>query len=231
MTRLASPSHTVEPGRYGPAVADTPRGSVRRRLFDAWSVVYDAPAVQAAIYKPVHDTVFDELWRAEPAVVLDVGCGTGLLTTRLVGALDARLVVGCDLSAAMLGQAAGRSRAARWVQADAMHVPVRDGSVDAALSTESFHWIPNQGQAARELHRVLRPGGRLVIGMVTPRTRIAGRVAAVGASALGQQPHWPTVSELSALLEGAGFETPRVEPVRRIGTGLIPTNVVVARRA
>jgi ubiquinone/menaquinone biosynthesis C-methylase UbiE len=203
---------------------------VRRRLFDAWSSVYDAPAVQAAIYRPVHDAVFEELWRAEPDVVLDVGCGTGLLTARLVGALDTRLVVGCDLSGAMLDQARRRSRAARWVQADAMQLPLDDATVDAAVSTESFHWIPDQAAAVGDLHRVLRPGGLLAIGMVTPRTRAAGRLAAAGAAALGQQPKWPTVAELTSLLEDAGFDRPHVRAVRRVGAVVVPTNVVLARR-
>lgn len=213
------------------AVPPTPGGSVRQRLFDAWSNVYDAPAVQAAIYEPVHDEVFGVLRDDEPAVVLDVGCGTGLLTTRVVGALDTRLVVGCDLSGSMLDQARGRSRAARWVQADAMQLPFGERTVDAAVSTESFHWIPDQRAAVADLHRVLRPGGVLVIGMVTPRTRVAGRLAAVGAAALGQQPHWPTVAELADLLASAGFEAPRVRPVRRVGAVIVPTNVVVARRS
>ena len=195
-----------------------------------WSSFYDAPAVQAAVYRPVHDAVFDELWQARPEVVLDVGCGTGLLTTRLVGALGARLVTGCDLSLEMLRQASGRSRSARWVQGDAMHLPLRDGSVDAALSTESFHWIPDQAGALADLHRVLRPGGRIVIGMVTFRTRLAGRVAAAGAEAIGQQPHWPTRSELADLLEGAGFVRPRFRRVDRIASAVVPTSVVVAER-
>jgi ubiquinone/menaquinone biosynthesis C-methylase UbiE len=211
-------------------VPTTPGTSVRGRLFDVWSAVYDAPAVQAAIYRPVHDVVFERLWDARPAVVLDVGCGTGLLTTRLAGSIGARLVAGCDLSAGMLQQAAGRSRTARWLQGDAMQLPLRGGSVDAVLSTESFHWIPDQGAAVAEVHRVLRPGGLLLIGMVTPRTRLAGRLAAAGAQAIGQQPHWPTPAELDALLGAAGFDRPEHLPVRRVGSALVPTRVVVARR-
>lgn len=204
--------------------------ATRRRLFDVWSSFYDAPAVQAAVYRPVHDAVYDELWQARPEVVLDVGCGTGLLTTRLAGALGARLVVGCDLSLAMLRQAAGRSRTARWVQGDALRVPLRDGSVDAVLSTESFHWVPDQAAALADLHRVLRPGGRIAIGMVTFRTRVAGRLAAAGAQAVGQQPHWPTRGELTGLLEGAGFVRPRFRRVDRIASAVVPTSVVVAER-
>lgn len=203
---------------------------MRRRLFDAWSAVYDAPAVQAAIYRPVHDVVFGRLWEARPEVVLDLGCGTGLLTTRLAGSLGARLVVGCDLSAGMLQQAAERSRTARWVQGDAMQLPLRDGSADAVVSTESFHWIPDQAAAVADAHRVLRPGGHLVIGMVTPRTRVAGRLAAAASQAIGQQPHWPTPSELDGLLTGAGFDRPEHLAVRRVGSALVPTRVVVARR-
>ena len=118
--------------------------SVRQRLFDVWSSFYDAPGVQAAIYRPLHEAVLGELRVLEPSSIVDVGCGTGLMTTRLRDLPFVRSVVGCDLSAGMLGEAARRSRRVGWVQGDAIRLPVADGSVDAVTSTESFHWIPDQ---------------------------------------------------------------------------------------
>ena len=54
-----------------------------RRLFDVWSTFYDLPLVQRLTYQPVQDAVVAALRPHEPRRVLDVGCGTGLLATRL----------------------------------------------------------------------------------------------------------------------------------------------------
>src|SRR3954467_11836624 len=113
-------------------------GGGRRAFFDVWSRVYDLAPVQAAIYHPVHDAVLGEL-RTHPARrIVDVGCGTGDLTARLHAELSTDLVTGCDFSAGMLEQAASRTRAVRWLQADATRLPFRDSAFEAVVSTEAF---------------------------------------------------------------------------------------------
>jgi ubiquinone/menaquinone biosynthesis C-methylase UbiE len=73
-------------------------------------------------------------------------------------------VVGCDFSHGMLRQAIEHRRGgASWVQADAMRLPFRGSRFDAIVSTESFHWFPDQATALAECFRVLAPGGRLLV--------------------------------------------------------------------
>jgi ubiquinone/menaquinone biosynthesis C-methylase UbiE len=152
-------------------------GGGRRAFFDVWSRVYDLPPIQAAIYHPVHDAVLGEL-RSHPAPrILDVGCGTGDLTARLHAELTTDLVAGCDFSAGMLEQAAARTRAVRWLQGDATRLPFNDASFDAVLSTEAFHWFPDPDAALREFHRVLGPGGRLMVALVNVRVPTTSRLA------------------------------------------------------
>ena len=114
----------------------------RRSLFDLWSRVYDLAPVQWAIYRPVQEAVLRELRRPPAHRILDVGCGTGILTERLARELDAELVCGCDFSIGMLDQAVAR-RSGPWVQSDAQQLPVAGGTVDVVVSTESFHWFPD----------------------------------------------------------------------------------------
>jgi len=204
----------------------------RRWFFDAWSRFYDLGPVQRAIYRPVHQGVLDVLVSRSPPSVLDVGCGTGILTTRLRTALPNSSVYGCDFSLGMLQQASARGRAAggpEWIQGDATRLPVRTGSVGAVVSTEAFHWFPEPGAALSEFRRVLIPGGALVLGLVNLRTRAAGRLFDAGFRAAGQPAHWPTRQELEARLDRAGFSITEQRRVWRPSGLMLPAVITVAR--
>lgn len=199
-----------------------------RAFFDLWSRVYDARPVQWAVYRPVHEAVLAEL-RAPPARgVLDVGCGTGILTSRLASVLSG-LVCGCDLSLGMLRQAS-RRRVGPWVQADALRLPVRDRSLEAVVSTESFHWFTDHDAVLRELHRVVVPGGRVLVALINVRTGAMSRAAHTWSSRAGQPAHWPTQKEMRSRLEAAGFDVRRQQRVLRIFGVMVPTILTVAVR-
>lgn len=196
-------------------------------LFDAWSLVYDNPLVQRAVYRPVHDAVLRELRRHPPRRILDIGCGTGILTARLQQEATAEVVYGCDLSAGMLAQATAR-RVAPLLRADAQRLPLADESVDAVVSTESFHWFPDPSAALAEFRRVLTPDGRVVLCLVNVRTAAAARLVETGSAALGQRAKWPTSAELRVRLERAGFRVERQQRVPRAGGIALPTVLTVA---
>jgi ubiquinone/menaquinone biosynthesis C-methylase UbiE len=160
--------------------------------------------------------------------VLDVGCGTGILTSRLGSELSG-LVCGFDLSFGMLQQAA-RRRVGPWVQADAVRLPVRDESVDAIVSTEAFHWFTDHDAALREFHRVLVPGGRMIVAFVNPRTRAAGRAVRALSSRAGQPAYWPTQGEMRDRVEAAGLRVRRQSRVVRVFGMSLPTVMTVAER-
>jgi len=82
-----------------------------------------------------------------------------------------------DLSAGMLGHARMRCRVHRRVsvvQGDSERLPFADDSFDAVTCCHSFHHYPKQESVVAEMHRVLRPGGRLVI-VDGDRDRLWGR--------------------------------------------------------
>ncbi len=204
-----------------------------RGFFDAWSRIYDFPLVQLATYRPVHDAVLRALATERCRRVLDVGCGTGRLVERLVDAGGPDRVVGCDFSAGMLREAAARlqgSAGATLVQGDATRLPFRDGVFDAAVSTEAFHWFPDQAAALRELRRVLRPGGRLLLALVSPPFEIVADAFEVGMRLVGQPLWWTTPSRLRAQVEAAGLRVERQRRVFRIPGFLLPPTLTEARR-
>jgi ubiquinone/menaquinone biosynthesis C-methylase UbiE len=197
-------------------------------LFDVWSHVYDAPPVQWALYRPVHEAVLAELRRQPVRRVLDVGCGTGILTTR-IGARVSGLVCGLDLSFGMLEQAS-RRRVGPWVQTDAVRLPLGSESADAVISTEAFHWFTDHPAVLREFRRVLVPGGRVIVAVVNPRSVTAARLAQKWFARAGQPAHWPTRPEMRASVEAAGLRVGRQSPVLRVFGLSFPTVVTVAYR-
>jgi ubiquinone/menaquinone biosynthesis C-methylase UbiE len=205
-----------------------------RGFFDAWSRVYDFPLVQLATYRPVHDAVLRAL-RAEPcARVLDIGCGTGRLAERLV-AERVPSVVGCDFSAGMLAQAAERLASAgsrvALARGDATRLPFADATFDAAVSTEAFHWFPDQAAALRELRRVLRPGGRVLLALVSPPFEVIADAFEIGMRLVGQPLWWTTPSRLAAQVTAAGFRVEQQRRIFRIPGFLLPPTLTVARRS
>jgi len=202
-------------------------GGPQRGFFDVWSRVYDLAPVQAAIYHPVHDAVVRELRAHRSPRILDVGCGTGDLTARLQRDLQHEFIAGCDFSAGMLEQARARTRAVRWLQGDALHLPFRDGLFNALVSTEAFHWFPDPIAALHEFHRVLAPGGRALVALVNVRVPATSKVAHAGSKALGQPARWPSRAEMADRVRSVGFTVERQQRIVRLGGILIPTVLTV----
>ena len=102
--------------------------------------------------------------------VLDVGCGTGVLTRSAAGVVGpTRLVVGIDPSVRMIATA--RKKAAReGIEAEFRlgvieQIPFEDGHFNIVLSSLMLHHLPPdlKREGLREAHRVLKPGGRLLV--------------------------------------------------------------------
>lgn len=109
--------------------------------------------------------------------VLDVACGTGLVTFPAAACVGpGGAVLATDLSDAMVEtiRATARERRLGQVQAeqmDAEALQVPDGAFDAVLCALGLMYVPDPLQALREFHRVLRPGGRAVAAVWGRRDR------------------------------------------------------------
>ena len=108
------------------------------------------------------------------AVLVDLGCGAGLLAPHIAG--KGYRHVGVDLNASALDQAANHD--VRVISGDVLAVPLGDEIADVVSAGEILEHVTDHPQAIREACRLLRPGGVLVIDTIAS-TWLA-RVIAVG---------------------------------------------------
>ncbi|QLY28044.1 class I SAM-dependent methyltransferase [Nocardia huaxiensis] len=180
-------------------------------FFSVASLGYDLPILQWYLYRPPQDDVVRALEAAGARTVADIGCGTGILTSRLARDLDT--VWGIDMSPGMLAKARRRNPAVRWRNEPAEQLSLPDASVDAVTTTTAFHFF-DQARALREFHRVLRPGGVAVV--CTPATDARWARPIQRSSARRLMPaHAPTSAEIRKVFQDAGFEIVEQRAVTR----------------
>lgn len=103
-----------------------------------------------------------ELLQPQPqGTYLDIGCGTGNYTVKLAN--EGINMVGVEPSTLMLEQAKAKSEAVQWQLGSAENIPFKDNYFDGAMGTLTIHHWTDLPKAFAELHRVLKPGSRLVI--------------------------------------------------------------------
>lgn len=97
--------------------------------------------------------------------LLDVPSGTGKLVGRLLSKWPSLRITGVDLSPRMLKQARAKSFAdqVKWVQADVSRLPFSNETFDYALCANSFHYFTSPQKSLKEISRVLRPDGTLIL--------------------------------------------------------------------
>jgi SAM-dependent methyltransferase len=102
--------------------------------------------------------------------VLDVGCGTGVVT-RLAAEKTGSRVAGLDLNPGMLAVARSVTRAEMsidWHEASAETIPLPDEGFDVVLCQMSLQFVSDKPSAVQEMYRVLAPEGRLVLNTPGP---------------------------------------------------------------
>lgn len=157
-------------GRKGSKPAPEQLKARSKAAFDEQAPIYDE-GMQGDHARALYPCILEEARRAMEGIpvpsVLDVGCGTGMLSERLLGAFPSCRLTGVDLSPAMVERArvrlAGRAEVR---EADAERLPFHDGAFDLVVCNDSFHHYPDPDHAAFQMWRVLRKGGALVLGDV-----------------------------------------------------------------
>lgn len=182
--KLADPDHVAEQYR------DSVRFDTRVRIYE----LYDTSPESWTSW------LFARLGLRPGERVLELGCGTGNLWRENAERVPERTrLVLSDLSPGMLAQArerlVGLSPKLEFHLADAQSLPFEDASFDVLLASHMLHHVPDRASALRELRRVLRHGGRAIVGTN----------------------HWTHLLELRELLTRFGLEGALLPPSRDPG--------------
>lgn len=227
-----------------PAVSAPAKESARiSGMFDAIAGRYDLlnHLLSAGLDKRWRRRAVDALQLTGRETVLDLCTGTAdLALAAISGPRRAKRVVGVDFSPAMLqigqtkiGGAGAAASAITLIRGDATGIPLREGTVDATTIGFGIRNVEQPGVACREIARVLRPGGTLVIlEFSLPRSStlrnfymwyfrkvlpLIGRLISKHPSAYNYLPEsveaFPSPEEFSQQLRDAGFGTVRAIPL------------------
>jgi malonyl-CoA O-methyltransferase len=191
------------PARLNPA-------HVRRRL-EAAAGEFDGTEF---IHGKTAEGLFERLepMRIEPALILDIGCGSGARMRPLGKKFPHSRVIGLDVSAAMLAKAAARGR---WwskpsvVLADAAALPFADNSIDLVFANLLLPYIDDIGALLKEISRVLRKDGLFLFASLGPdsfrQLRSAWQVADTAGTAAEHVRSFPDMHLVGDAMFGAGL--------------------------
>ncbi len=137
-----------------------------KQLFDSWPEQYNRwfeTPIGALVKEYEQNLILELLQPRTDELILDAGCGTGVFT-RSVFAQGAQ-VVGLDISAPMLKYARRilATDGFKPVIANMLALPFRDARFDKTLSVTALEFIEDAGVAMRELFRVTRPKGYVIV--------------------------------------------------------------------
>lgn len=246
----------MSPAAWDEATLRSPHTQVDKdrrvqRMFDAIAPTYE-------LVNTVSSAGRDAYWRREMVrlaevrpddVLLDVACGTGDVARAFASAdVRPRHICGMDFAASMLRRAADRPiSGGTFLQADALHLPAADGSVSIVTCAFGIRNFSNLSAGLQEMHRVLKPGGRVVIlEFSVPRLPLIRqiylfyfhRVMPIAATLISRDRtgayrylprsvvSFPDRSEIVQALAAAGFATTTAHPCT---LGIV--TIYVARKA
>ena len=202
------------------------------------------------LFVPYADDLAARLPVAPRTRVLEVACGTGIVTERLMRRLAGQgTLVATDLNDAMIAHARGRipaDPALEWRQADGTSLPFPDRAFDVVVCEFGLMFFPDKAAGVREAFRVLRPGGLYLFNVWDERERNAAtRIAhdTIGTFFPDDPPQFYEVpfnlhdpAGVRGLLAAGGFVDVAWETVAKVGTspsaedaaaGLVEGNPVI----
>jgi len=170
-----------------------------------------------AIGGPVAEDLIEAAGLRPGERVLDVACGTGVVTRLAAERVGpSGTVAGLDVNPGMLGVARASTPpgiSISWYEASAEAMPLPDGSFDVVLCQMGLQFMPNKSAALREMWRVLDRGGRIHVNVPGPKPSLFGIMTEALARHIGPQAaafvdlvfSLHDVDDMTKLLRDAGF--------------------------
>ena len=182
-------------------------------MSDSPASIYETQLVQA-IFEPLARILIERARPKPGEHVLDAACGTGIVA-RLVAPMVGRSgrTVGFDYDPIMIEMAGSLAPEIEWRQGDLQNLPFPDGFYDLVICQQGLQYLPDPGAGLRQMHRVLRTGGRMVLATWSDLAKSPGHVLLFQALAAtigpdrAQPVGWSLADEakLLQLVSAAGF--------------------------
>jgi ubiquinone/menaquinone biosynthesis C-methylase UbiE len=148
----------------------------KQKFFDRWAVNYDC-LLTTVFYQAVHRRMLEFVTLSPQPNLLDLGCGTGRLLSRLAANFPHLKGIGLDLSPEMLNQARKNNQFRSkliFIRGNVDDLPFAEGQFEAVFNTISFLHYPDPERVLLEVYRVLEKGGKFYLadycaGEIFPR--------------------------------------------------------------
>ncbi|PMP66416.1 MAG: ubiquinone biosynthesis protein UbiE [Thermodesulfobacterium geofontis] len=176
--------------------------------FDKIAKVYDNwYKTKTGIYvDKTEKTLIFSLLKTKGGLSLDLGCGTGNYTIELYK--RSFKVVGLDSSKEMLKVAKEKSLEILFIKGDAYFLPFKDKVFDFVLSITMFEFIKEPFKVVKEIYRVLKPGGEVIVGTMNEKSLwfLFKKIKSFFIETAYRYARFYTPKELENLFKIAGFK-------------------------
>lgn len=179
-------------------------GARKKRIASAFGAAVAGYEDHAGVQRIAARTVADLaalLPMESSARILEIGCGTGLLTREIGKYWPAATLVATDLSEGMVRRAAdGAMLAGMFMSMDGERPWFEGPHFDLILSSLAFQWFDDLELALARLHGLLRPGGSIIFSTMGAESFSGWRAAHSACGAAAGVPSYPVLAELSEVL-------------------------------
>ncbi|MDP3789428.1 MAG: methyltransferase domain-containing protein [Candidatus Omnitrophota bacterium] len=177
------------------------------RRFDEWSKKYDRSLLQFLIFRRSHNMFISNIMHDTRKIrILDVGCGTGEFAMKLKGYKKDAGVYGLDISTDMINTAKTKFKGEiDFRVGDVENMPYEDDYFDYLTCSHSFHHYPHKKKAVREMFRILKPGGKIMIVDGCKDSFLGRIIFDVIVAAHEKDVHHLHSSQFARILEDVGF--------------------------
>lgn len=177
------------------------------RRFDEWSKKYDQSLLQFLIFRRSHNMFISNIMHDTRKIrILDVGCGTGEFAMKLKGYKEDAGVYGLDISPDMINAAKTKFKGGVDFRiGDVENMPYEDSYFDYLTCSHSFHHYPHKKKAVREMFRILKPKGKIMIIDGYKDSFLGRLIFDVIVAFCEKDVHHLNSSQFVRILKGCGF--------------------------
>lgn len=188
---------------------------MHNNIWNFWAPNYERLYAQHFSLRPTRHFVLRHLQEVLPHAhaILDLGCGIGQLANELAEQYPSAQVTGIDPATKMIARAR-RDYAHTRVEyrIGQMEDLAADERFDAVICTHSFPYISNKEQALQRIHKLLHPGGRLIIVQGNTHS-LYDRLFYLAVKLTVSKSEYLSTSRISCMLKTAGFSIGAVSPL------------------